>query len=365
MGVYALNTVRELITLDPDVEYLLLVQGDDSSFDFGPRGNVSMIQVKSKVFRKLPMRFLLEQLWIPWLAYKYRVSVVHSLHYSFPLMPMRAVKVVTLHDMTMFLMPEVHEAKKVTYFTFFIRQAAVRANHLIFVSHSCRADFNRILPKASASQYVVHLGRDLSYQIAGSQKAVSRIRAKYNLTMPFVLYIGTIEPRKNLARLLEAFSLICHRHETLLLTIAGKQGWMSDNLKGITRDLNLEERVRFLGFIDDADKPSLIQAAEVFAYPSLYEGFGIPLLEAISCGVPTLSSNTSSMPEVADDAAMLVDPTSVEQIARGLDQLLSDPALRSALATKGPLRAEQFDWRRTATQTLEVYRTALLRATHL
>lgn len=168
-----------------------------------------------------------------------------------------------------------------------------------------------------------------------------------------------IEPRKNLVRLVQAFSEIASQYPETALVIAGMKGWMYDDLFEKVNKLGLESRVLFPGFIPEEDKHLLLCAAEVFAYVSLYEGFGLPVLEALACGIPTVTSNVSSLPEVAGDAALLVDPTNVEQIALALDRLLSDPELQQHLRETSILQAAQFTWKKMSLATLQVYRSTL------
>ena len=183
----------------------------------------------------------------------------------------------------------------------------------------------------------------------------------YGLTQPYVLYIGTIEPRKNLDRLTQAFSTLAQTYPTHTLVIAGMKGWMYESLFELVRTLGLENRVVFTGFVAETDKPFLIRGAEVFAYVSLYEGFGIPVLEALACGTPTLTSDVSSIPEVTGDAALLIDPSSVQDITAGLERLLADPSLRNELAAKSISQAARFSWPATAATTLNLYRKAASR----
>jgi len=180
---------------------------------------------------------------------------------------------------------------------------------------------------------------------------------KYRLTKPYLLYIGTIEPRKNLTRLVEAFSRISEAFPTHQLVIAGMKGWMYEELFATIKTLKIDNKVVFTGFIDESDKPYLIGAAEAFIYPSLYEGFGIPVLEALACGTPTLTSNCSSLPEVAGDAALLADPTDIDDLASNIERLLADTELRNLLRENSLKQAALFDWAYTADQTLCAYRS--------
>jgi glycosyltransferase involved in cell wall biosynthesis len=176
-----------------------------------------------------------------------------------------------------------------------------------------------------------------------------------------MLYVGTVQPRKNLERLIEAFAMATASHtgasggeQPLLLAIAGRRGWLSEAIDRRVAQLGLGGRVRFLDYVPDEDLPGLLSGATAFAFPSLYEGFGLPVLEAMACGAPVLTSTTSSLPEVAGDAAMLVDPTDTAAIAAALARLIADEPLRAELRARGLARAALFSWERCARETLAV-----------
>jgi glycosyltransferase involved in cell wall biosynthesis len=359
VGVYAKNLVEELIRLPDGPEYFLLVQDDDPELDFSGRPNVTMIKVRAKIFRKLPLRFLLEQLLLPCLLVMHRVDVVHSLHYSFPLIRFGTKQVVTLHDMTFFNMPHAHEAVKKIYFRFFIRADVRFADKVIFDSHSSLADCTSRLGPLRGGSAVVHLGKSEAFHTNLAKSEIRRVREKYGLSAEFVLFVGTIEPRKNLSRLVSAFAAICEKHPGLLLAIAGMKGWMYDGLMETVTGLNLQSRVIFTGFVPEEEKPFLIAAAKVFAYPSLYEGFGIPVLEALACGIPTVTSNVSSLPEVAGAAALTIDPHSVGELSLALEKLISDEPLRERLTREALKQAAKFTWTKTAIMTREAYNDVL------
>jgi alpha-1,3-rhamnosyl/mannosyltransferase len=170
----------------------------------------------------------------------------------------------------------------------------------------------------------------------------------------YLLFMGTIEPRKNLLRLLHAAELAGSRIGPLV--IAGANGWGSDEVASRIHSLQRAGRLTYLGYVPDEVRPALISGARAFVYPSLYEGFGLPILESMSCGVPVLASNVSSLPEVVGDAGVMVDPQDVDAIAAGMTRLWQDDALRRELAAKGLKRARSFSWERTASQTLSVYK---------
>ena len=181
------------------------------------------------------------------------------------------------------------------------------------------------------------------------QEALARTRARYGLDRPFVLNVGTIEPRKNLTRLIEAYARAPRRKE-FDLVIAGGPGWMYDDIYHAPEKFGVSERVRFLGFVPDETLPALYSLCTCFVYPSLYEGFGLPVLEALACGAPVVTSKTSSLPEVAGAAAVLIDPRDTEDLAAALARVLEDGSLRTELAQRGLKQARRFSWEASARQ---------------
>jgi glycosyltransferase involved in cell wall biosynthesis len=253
-------------------------------------------------------------------------------------------------------MPQVHTRIKCLYYQFFLRASSRLADAVICVSNSTREDWRRCFPDSTVNQFVVPLGKGLEYHPGLPSARMHDVLQRHSLSQPYLLYLGTIEPRKNLTRLVQAFSQMQASFPSHSLVIAGKKGWMYDELFRTIAELGLDDRIVFTGFVDEQDKPYLIVASEIFVYPSLYEGFGIPVLEALACGTPTLTSDNSSLREVAGDAAMLIDPESAEDIALKMRMLLTDPALRESLRAKAILQAEKFNWVRTAHETIQVYR---------
>jgi glycosyltransferase involved in cell wall biosynthesis len=185
---------------------------------------------------------------------------------------------------------------------------------------------------------------------------LAAVRRRYDLPERFILFLGAVEPRKNLLRLIEAFAALkpALRRETPLV-VAGAHGWLNDSVRERVGKLGLDKSVLFPGYIAGDDVAALYSLATVFAYPSLWEGFGLPVLEAMACGTPVLTSNVSALPEVAGDAALFVTPTDVEAIADGLARLLDDAALRAELGARGVRRTAAFSWKRCARETLAVY----------
>jgi glycosyltransferase involved in cell wall biosynthesis len=362
VGVYASNLIEEMASLLREGDELfVLAQDDDPEMDFRRQARVKMLLVPAGVFRHLPLRFVLEQAILPVLLAWHRVEVLHSLHYSFPLVRFGTRQVVTIHDMTSFTMPELLRRLNAIYYRVFARAAVRRADAIIFVSESTRRDCIRILGTAGRSSRVIYLGKSAAFRPDLGQDLCVEARERYGIGAEYVLYIGTIEPRKNLSNLVAAFAALSGKYPSLLLAIAGMKGWMFEGLFKQVAALGLGSRVIFAGYVAEEDKPYLIAGAKAFAYPSLYEGFGIPVLEALACGTPTVTSNLSSIPEVAGDAALLVDPCDAGQISEALDRILSEEALRDSLRAASLEQAAKFTWSKTAESTLQSYRDAWMR----
>ncbi len=355
VGVYARNLIDSLTRNNDVNEYLILAQDDDPELDFSDRPHVTTLTVPARMFRRLPFRFLLEQIYLPVLLWKRRVDVLHSLHYALPLLSFGVRRVVTFHDMTFFNMPEVHERSKILYFRSFMRASMRLADTVIFVSQSVLEDCLQRLGPPKGKAVVIPHGKSERFRSIHSAAELNLVRHTYGIGGEFVLYLGTIEPRKNLTRLVEAFASIADRYPTLQLVLAGNRGWMTDELFRTLDALDLGSRVVLPGFVAEADKLALLSACTLFAYPSLYEGFGLPVLEAMACGAPVITSNLSSLPEVAGDAALLIDPLSTEALACAMDEVLSSSERRATMRKDGPVRAMQFTWTRTAALTAQVY----------
>ena len=213
-----------------------------------------------------------------------------------------------------------------------------------------RADLIRAYGVDERKIRVIHLGRDETLAPVKDAQVLAEVQARYGIAGRYVLYVGTLQPRKNLARVIEAFAraAAAPAFAGLQLVLAGKKGWLYDDLFAQVERMGLAGRVLFPGYIEDADLPALLSGATAFVFPSLYEGFGIPVLEAGACGVPVITSNTSSLPEVAGDAALLVDPHDVDAIAEAMNRLVTDAALRTELSRRGLANVQRFSWEKCA-----------------
>jgi len=282
-----------------------------------------------------------------------RADVVHYPANVGCVTPLRNM-VVTIHDMTFFLHPEWFRYERAQYYRWAVARSARHAARIIAVSRASANDIVEVLRIPADRIDVVYQGADERFAPATEIERAAA-RAKYDLPERFVLCYGTIEPRKNLGRLIQAWSSIADTVEHDLV-IAGRMGWKTQPVVDAADRSPHRARIHFPGFVSDDDLPAVIGAADAVALPSLYEGFGIGIVESMACGVPVVTSNISSMPEVAGGAAVLVDPLDVESIADGLRRAIGDAAMRSECITRGRARAKEFSWTKTAEGALRAYR---------
>lgn len=271
-----------------------------------------------------------------------------------PIHPRRSI--VTVHDLGYRYFPQTHRPLDRLYLDLSTRWNARAAARILADSEATKADLIREYGTPAEKIAVVYPGRDENLRRIEDSAAIAAVKAKYNIAGEYILYIGTLHPRKNLARLIDAFATVnaqCTMHNAQLI-IAGRKGWLYDEIFARARALGLTDSVIFTGYVPDADLPALLSGARLFAFPSLYEGFGFPVLEAMICGVPVVCSNTSSLPEVAGDAALLVDPLDTAALAAAMARLLTDESLRAALTARGYEQAQRFSWEKAARQVLDI-----------
>lgn len=301
------------------------------------------------------VRVLWEQSVQPWVLRRIRADLVHGPAFVGPLLTPCPV-VVTIHDLSFIRFPSLFRPANRLYLTVLTRLSARRARRLIAVSAYTAAEVTRLLGVPLERIDVVYHGVDPAFHPLPADE-VAAFRQRQGLPERFILFVGTLEPRKNLVRLVEAFARI--RDGRVGLVLAGGKGWLYDELFARVEALGLSREVIFPGYVMNDELPLWYNAATVLAYPSVYEGFGLPVLEAQACSTPVLTSNVSSLPEAAGDAALMVDPYDVEALAAGLNRLLTDISLRHELRSAGLAHAKKFTWSHTAQETAQVYRRAL------
>lgn len=303
-------------------------------------------------------RLLWEQIALPRLVKSLGIELLHSPHYTQPLAP-PCRSVVTFHDMTFLLFPHLHTRPKRLLFPGYIRHSARRADALIADSESTRQDAMRLLHIPPEKITAIPLGVRAEFRPVHDVEAQNLLRQRYALPEKFILYVGALEPRKNLPVLLDAFRRAAANLPGYHLVLAGRLGWHYQAILEQMKGPGLRERVRHIGYVSDSHMPTLYSLASVFVYPSAYEGFGLPVLEALACGVPVVSTRVSSIPEIAGEAAILLPPGDVPALEQALVALADDDH-RQELARRGPARAALFSWERCARETIQIYRHILI-----
>lgn len=298
------------------------------------------------------IRTLWQQTIMAWHVYRLHVGVHWGTGFVLPLLSTRPM-VVSIYDLTFQLFPAVHERIKRYYFPAMIKAAVSKAKYVLAISETTRNDLHRLLPMSRDKTVVTLLA---ARKLASGMRHEDSLNQSSSVGDGYMLFVGTVEPRKNLERLIAAWlSIVPEDRNGVRLVIAGATGWMVDNL--LSRSVT-EHAIEFKGFVSDDELAHLMRGAMAFVYPSLYEGFGLPVLEAMAQGIPVLTSNVGATREVAEDAALLIDPVSTSSIRDGLVQLLNDEALRRKLSRLGMERSASFSWERTAKDTLAVIERA-------
>ncbi|MCA1971277.1 MAG: glycosyltransferase family 4 protein [Caenispirillum sp.] len=293
----------------------------------------------------------------PLALWRDKIDLAHFQYVAPPLCPCPTV--VTVHDISYEFFPEYFPRLQRERMRMLIPLSARRAAHVLTISEFSRATMVERYGIAAERISVTYLGVAESFRRLAADQAREQCR-RFGLDRPFVLGVGNLQPRKNLERLMRAFARLPRRtREDFDLVLVGQPGWQAERIQAEAERLGIAERVRFTGYVADEELVALYNLATVFAYPSLYEGFGLPVLEAMACAAPVLTSSVSSLPEVAGTAALLVDPRDEEAISAGLLKLLTDDALRESLRTAGIARAARFSWQATAQHTAEVFEKVL------
>lgn len=277
-------------------------------------------------------------------------------------------KVITFHDLSFEHHPQLFSHRKILWQKFLMntKQEAKKADKIMADSFSTKEDLVNIYKIDPAKIKVVYLGVSKDFKpIKKDSPQLKKVRKKYSLPKPFILYFGTIEPRKNLILLIKAFEALKEKtiwkgfegdvFSDLKLVIAGAKGWLYKDIFKEVENSKYKEDIIFTGFIEDKDKPHLYNLANLFVYPSFFEGFGFPPLEAMACGVPTIVSNASSLPEIVGDGAVMIDPYNVDELAFAIRKVLEDKDLRENLIKKGLKQAKKFSWDKTAQEVLRVF----------
>ena len=358
LGRYTAGLLRGLLELDPQADYALAY-------------NLSRQVEVPRYLAHLP-HYAFPHGNKPWrlrnaasyfgpLAMDHNFVGSHLYHSTGHLLPrLRTMRTVfTLHDVIPFLFPEHHLWQNKIFFEIMLPRFLHQADAIIAVSRNTKRDALRVLNLPPEKIHVISEGIDAQFAPVTDPQQLAAVRQRYNLPQRFVLTVGTLEPRKNHTMLLHAFGALLAAEPDVVLAIAGKRGWLYQDFLAALDNSGLEPHVRLLNRVPDADLPALMSAASVFAFPSLYEGFGLPPLEAMACGTPVLCSTAASLPEVVGEGGWLLNPLAPAEWTRAMQRLLSEPEARSTLIERARKQAANFTWRQTAIATRAVYQQLL------
>jgi glycosyltransferase involved in cell wall biosynthesis len=350
IGTYVRNLLQALARQTDDAEYVLLCQPADLEFaaTLGPR--FTSVRVDAGNYS------VSEQIAVPTALARVRANLFHAPHYVVsPFTPCPFV--VTIHDCIHLRFPEYLPNRLASvYARVMMRQSARRSRRILTVSEASKQDILHYLHVPASKVDVIYNALDERLATPPSDEALARVRDRYQLSAPFILYAGNIKPHKNIDRLIEAYSILRRRGRTdVQLLLIGDQISKYPALRRLVHRFDLHGHVRFFGFVSDDVLAALYRLASVFVFPSLYEGFGLPPLEAMAAGAPVITSNVSSLPEVVGDAALLIDPMDAGAIADALTRVFDDDALRATLIARGCARVRQFSWDRSARRLRDVY----------
>lgn len=359
IGNYVRNLVDAMLAQDSRNQYTLLTSGHPTpGHPFPKAGNV---RGRSII---IPDRYL-NILWYRWrlpihaTIFTGMIDIYHGPDFVLPPINGKVRKVVTVHDLAFLEHPEYAVPQLAAYLKKVVPEAVAAADVVAAVSQATRQTLIDYFKTSPEKITIIPNGIRPSFRRITDPVLLAATRHKFGLKHPLVLGVGTLEPRKNHLGLIKAFhkaqSAAAKKERPAMLALAGGPGWLYDETQQLIAKLKLENKVRFLGRVSELELITLYSMADVFVFPSFYEGFGVPPIEAMACGAPVITSNTSSLPEVVGDAALLIDPHNTGELARVILQVLENEQLRDELRQKGYARAQHFTWPKSASKMLSVY----------
>jgi len=351
---YTFNILKHIAKLDTKNEYILY------SCRRIPEEFVRLSEInRNFVFKPSPNRSGFRLFWtrfiLPGILKRDGIDVFHAPCFWGPARcpcPM----VITFFDMTSWLLPRLFTLKHRLFYAGVVPSLAGKASHLIAISENSARDMVKIFGIPRERIDVVYGAAEDIFKPVKDRTLVDKIKMKYNISSDYILYVGILEPRKNLPLLIRAFNwMVKDKNAKHRLVIAGRKGWGWKDIFRLVRKKGLEDKVVFTDYVEEKDLVPLYNGASVFVYPSLYEGFGLPPLEAMACGAPVVSSDVSSLPEVVGDAGILVNPYEKEELAKSIYEVINNPELKKKMISKGIERAKKFSWQTAARKTLALY----------
>jgi glycosyltransferase involved in cell wall biosynthesis len=357
IGRYTGGLVQALARLDRQNEYVLFVAGRPSGpllelSSAHPNFHLKAAPLSDRFFNIIWQRLRLP---LPVEAFSGPLDIFHSPDFVLP--PLRRARaILTVHDLSFMRVPQCADPALRAYLSQAVPRSISRADHVLADSQSTRRDLIELLAVPADKITVVPAGVGDNFRRVTDEERLAYVRRRYELTPRFILGLSTLEPRKNFVGLIRAFARLSASGYAGDLVIAGGRGWMYEPIFAEVEQQKLAGRVHFPGFVADADLPALYTLADLLAFPSFYEGFGLPVLEAMACGTPVICADNSSLPEVAGEAALMVGAGDTEALVEGIRRLLADEELRRQLVQRGLAQVKNFTWQGAARKLLAVYR---------
>ena len=349
-GNYVYNFLQAMSRIGSDNEYHLYHHSGCLGSQDTMNNSFSMHHVNAPVNRTLWSQVLL-----PYAMRKEKYDVVHVPGHRMPLHK-RHKTVITIFDLAYIYFRDCFKPMHYARLKYFTERSLSKADRIIAISESTKQDIVREYHINPDKINVVYLGVDPTQFPVIVPEVVSDIKKKHSLKDEYIVHVGTMQPRKNLMRLIAAFDAIKgSSHADLQLVLIGKKGWMYKDIFSLVQELHLERDVILLDYVDNNTLSGIMRGAKALVYPSLYEGFGLPILEAFSCGLPVIASRSSSLPEIGGDAVIYFDPYNTDEIIHAISELLEDADKRAEMAQKGRERVNLFSWEKTARETIEAY----------
>lgn len=350
IGSYTRNLIKNLAEIDRENEYFVYFDRKKELRDLNKFSNFHQKGLHFPIFWT--------QMRIPLELRKDNVDLYQGSN-SIPLVHICRT-VVTIYDLAFELFPQYFPIKSLLFYKCIVPTAARKADKIITLSYSTKNDLVNFYKIPPSKIEVIYCSVDHFFKPINESVTLQKVLKKYNITQQYILFVGALQPRKNIQKLIEAYVMLKENQKiSHKLVIVGGTGWYYSEIFKLKEKFKLKDEVVFTGYVPGADLPFLYNGAELFVYPSLYEGFGIPPLEAMACGTPVITSNTSSLPEVVSDAAVVINPYDVEELAQAMGRILKDNELKKILRKKGLRRAKFFSWRKSAQKTLAVFKETL------
>ncbi len=353
IGQYTNSLLKHILTSEPTINLILC---SNKEIDFEKNQRIKLIKNNSFLWRKNSNLWL--QSLLPVILKKNKVDLFHGTLFLDPILS-HVPSIITIYDMVLNTFPETMSWKNRLPLKLLMKSSAKKAARIIAISESTKKDIIKFIEIQPEKIRVIYPGVSKNFSPLNDEND-GVILDSLKLSPGYILTVGTLEPRKNLIRLLNAYKMIVSGDgEIPQLVIVGGHGWLKVDINKIVDSLGLSKKVLFTGYVSDNDLPALYRNAKIFVYPSLYEGFGLPPLEAMACGIPVISSDTSSIPEVVGDAGLLVDPYRTDEIARAINIVLRNEELYTRLKRAGITRSGLFSWDKTAQETIKLYQEVI------